>query len=189
MACFLSKFVHPWYTYRHGCSDHCLSGVEYLRNLAWLILLIHYLPQLAPRVPKNAPDSGNIWQESPEFADDRSYIEDRARILYDLCCAENHGGRRFEEILCRIETWAWHTIQRFQQNKTKHIPPKCRVKPVCICKMHQVDSAFNLCTKSSDVWVLENVQHEDNGFYNYPYVSLPTLEGTKGPEVIVVEQS
>ena len=151
-----------------------LSGIEHLRNLAWLILLIHYLPQLAPRVPKNAPDSGNIWQESPEFADDHSYIEDRARILYDLCCAENHGGRRFEEILCRIETWAWHTIQRFQKNQAKHIPPKCRVKPVCICKMHQVNSTF-LCTKLSDLQVLGDAQPEDDDFYSYPYASLPTL--------------
>ena len=151
-----------------------LSDIEHLRNLAWLILLIHYLPQLAPRVPKNAPDSGNIWQESPEFADDHSYIEDRAQILYDLCCAENHGGSRFEEILCRIETWAWHTIQRFQQNQAKHIPPKHRVKPVCICKMHQVNSTF-LCTKLSDLQVLENAQPEDDDFYSYPYASLPTL--------------
>ena len=43
--------------------------------------------------------------------------------------------------------------------------------------------------KSSDVQVLENVQREDDDFYNYPYVSLPTLEGTKGPDVIVEEQS
>ena len=160
-----------------GVLTTVLSGIEHLRNLAWLILLIHYMPQLAPQVSKNTPGSGSIWQESSEFANDHSYIEDRARVLYDLCCAENHGGSRFKEILCRIETWAWRTIRRFQQNKTKRIPPKRRVKPVCICKMHQVDDSTFICTKSSDVQVLENVHSEYDDFYNYPYVSLPTLMG------------
>ena len=126
------------------------------------------MPQLSPAVPKNAPEADSIWQQSDEFGEDYAYIEDRARLLYNLCCAEGHGGPGFTALMCQIETWAWVTIQRFQGNRGNNVPSKRRMKPVCVCKMHCVNST-SLSMKAPETIVFSNMRPRGD-FYTYPFV-------------------
>ena len=140
-----------------------------LLGLAWLILLVLYMPQLSPLVPRNAPEADSIWQQSHEFSEDYTYVKDRARLLYELCCAEGHGGPGFTALMCQIETWAWDTVQRLQENKgPKHVPVKRRMKPVCMCEMHCVDST-SLSIKAPNTHAFSNMRPNEE-FYSYAYV-------------------
>ena len=98
------------------------------------------------------------------------YVKDRARLLYELCCAEGHGGPGFTALMCQIETWAWDTVQRFQENKGKHVPNKCQMKPVCMCEMHCVNPT-SLSIKAPETHVFSHMRPNEE-FYSYPYVDI-----------------
>ena len=161
-VCFLL-----WYSGRYSLT--IIAERSTLLGLAWLILLVLYMPQLSPLVPRNAPEADSIWQQSHEFDEDYTYVKDRARSLYELCCAKAHGGPGFTALMCQIETWAWDTVQRFQGNKgPKHVPVKRRMKPVCICEMHCINST-SLSMKTPDTHVFTNMR-PDEDLYRYPIV-------------------
>ena len=155
------------------------AAIHVLRNIAWLILLVQYMPQLAPQVPKNAPEAGSIWHESDEFVFDYDYANNRAQWLCSLCSTESAGGPLFLVILCQIETWAWDTIQRYQKKKGQ-VPAKRRIKPECMCRMHDTTKS-SLRLKPSYRDSFEHPQSSDNDFYDYPFV---TFNGVmKGPHL------
>ena len=146
-----------------------MAARDVLRNLAWLILLVRYMPQLAPQVPQNAPEAGNIWQKSNEFKEDYIYANSRAHLLHELCSAEGCGGAKFTDILCRIETWAWDTIQKYQKKKGQ-VSAELRMKPECMCRMHYTSSS-SLRIKSLRRQRDGDAQSSDNDFYAYPFVA------------------
>ena len=137
--------------------------------LAWLILLVRYIPKLPPAVPKNAPEADNIWQESQEFVPDFKFIRERAQQLYNLCCEDGHGGPRFAVLMCHIETWAWDTVQRYQdKTQRKFVPGDRRVSPVCMCNMHfKNPNIFYI--KAAHAHILHPMQSNEE-FYRYPFI-------------------
>ena len=162
-VCFLL-----WYSGRYSLT--IIAERSTLLGLAWLILLVLYMPQLSPLMPRNAPEADSVWQHSHEFGEDYTYVKDRARLLYELCCAEGHGGPGFTALMCQIETWAWDTVQRFQEDKGKCVPIKRRMKPVCMCEMHCVNST-SLSLKAPDTHVFSDMRRNED-FYSYAYVDI-----------------
>ena len=145
-----------------------VAAPNVLRSFAWLILLVQYMPQLAPQVPKNVPEADSIWQKSNEFMDDYIYANNRAHLGCKSFGAENHGGTIFTKMLCRIETWAWGTIQRYQKKKSQ-TPAERQMKPECMCGMHDPSNpSFRI--KAPHQQAHGNAQLPDDDFYDYPYI-------------------
>lgn len=116
-----------------------LGSLPTADELIWMILLVHYLPDLYPEPSNDAIEIP--WQTSDEFKDDHDFACTRAANLWSWIYVRFFDGKpSWDRLTKEIEIDAWRGIEFYQeQDASPKIPKKIEISHVCLSPTHQHD--------------------------------------------------
>ena len=108
-------------------------------DLIWIILLVHYLPDLAPETSNDEIEYP--WQTSENFKLDHDFARARAADLWSWVHARAHNGpNSWDQLTKDIKIDAWRAIEYYQHpDASPKVPKKIHISHVCLSPNHLHD--------------------------------------------------